>query len=141
MSNYYCAARMNYFRVDPAKQAAFDAFITKYKINVVTEDTDTGRVACLPGEWTDSGEFPSYDADLEDEGKNPEIDFIGTIATFLAPGSVAIIVEAGHDKLRYVQGYAVAIDHTGRTVEVSTNDIYKLAETAFPDAEITKAQY
>lgn len=141
MSNYYGKARTNYFRVDPDKRAAFDAFAAKYKVEVLEEDGETGRVALCPGDYTDDGSFPGYDPALEAEGKDPDICFIELLSAFLAPGSVAILMETGHDKLRYLGGYAIAIDHTGHQVDVGLNEIYKRAEAAFPAAEITRAEY
>lgn len=139
MANYYCAARTNYFRVDPAKREAFDAFAKRLRLTVQPEPHDADLLACFPG--ADDGAFPSVDPEKEAAGEPSDIDFIQTLASFLAPGSIAVIVEAGAEKLRYVSGVAVAVDRTGHEVSLDLNEIYALARSTFDGAEVTAANY
>ena len=133
MANFYGSSRTNYFRVKD--EAAFEAFAEKYRCQVIRDVA--GRVGLLPGDWTDDGTFPSYDPD-EDE----ELDFLGMISDHLAEGSIAIIEQVGAEKLRYLSGYAEAIDHEGERVSVNISDIVDKARARFGDkADITDASY
>jgi hypothetical protein len=142
MANYIGSSRTNYFRVDPAKQAEFDAWTQRFDLEVHPIDNPTGDpalaglVCLLTGDCTDDGTFPSCDPDTDEE-----VPFVETLATFLAPGSVAVVKEVGAEKLRYLSGWAVAVDHTGQQVQVTLHDIYEKALAAFPDATITRAEY
>jgi hypothetical protein len=140
MANYYAAARTNYFKIDPAKREAFLAWIEKFKLEYI-EDKEN-QFTLFPGGWTDDGTFPSYDPALEDkDGEDPNFVFTDELFKFLAPGSVAIMIESGHEKLRYVGGHAIAIDHTGKEVCIALHQIYDLAKAEFPGAEVTQASY
>lgn len=138
MANFYGHSRTNYFRVDPAKRAAFDAWTERFSLEVHPSDIaeHPDLVCLLPGDCTDDGTFPRYDFETD-----TDFDFIETLAGFLAPGSVAVIKEVGAEKLRYLSGWAVAVDHTGKQVVVTLNDIYERAANVFPSAEITRAEY
>ncbi len=52
-------------------------------------------------------------------------------------------MEIGAEKLRYLTGVAIAIDHKGRVIELTLSDIYRKAAQAFRVAEneITQATY
>ena len=56
--------------------------------------------------------------------------------------SVAIFIDAGSEKLRYIHGCAVAINSKGESVRIMLNDIYELAKqlTEHPE-NITEATY
>jgi len=55
------------------------------------------------------------------------------VAEHLVEGEVLVYMEAGHEKARYVTGWAEAIDHTGEVVCVSIDDIYVAAQAQFSD--------
>lgn len=136
MANYYESARTNYFRVKD--EAAFRAFIdTIGGADLVTDDKDNKLFAVL---FTEDG-VPSsrYNEETEDYD---DFDFMTELAPFLADASIAILMASGAEKLRYVSGYAEAIDNTGKSVRVSINDIYKLVKQEFGEkAEVTPAEY
>jgi len=68
-----------------------------------------------------------------------EIDFLAELSLHLQPGWVAIIMEAGAEKLRYIAGFAAAVNSKGETREVTIQEIY---ERAKPLGEhITQAEY
>ena len=48
-------------------------------------------------------------------------------------------MEAGSEKLRYIVGYAEAINSRGERASIGLNDIYKLAENL--GSSITVAEY
>lgn len=126
MANYSGSARTNYFSVRDAD--AFRSFAAKYRLEVIERD---GLFGLLPGGWTDDGTFPSYDPDMEEETGDGAIDFIQLLSGHLAEGSVAVIMEVGAERLRYLGGNAIAVDHTGRTVSVNLAEIYDRAFAEF----------
>lgn len=132
MANYYATSRTNTFRVKDPK--AFKAWAEKIGIKV-HERADASGFVLFPNDMDDCGTFPSYDSDAEDE-----IDFANQLSAHLAEGSVAVIVEAGAEKLRYVHGHAIAVDCRGRQVCVALDDIYTLATKEF-GGEISRAEY
>jgi hypothetical protein len=52
-------------------------------------------------------------------------------------------MEIGAEKLRYLTGVAIAVNHKGRVVEVTLSDIYRKAARSFriAEGEITEATY
>jgi transcriptional antiterminator Rof (Rho-off) len=68
-----------------------------------------------------------------------EFDFALLLAAHLADGEVAVAMEAGAEKLRYVNGFAFAVNAAGDVRSVSLDDIYALAEDLGPN--VTVAQY
>lgn len=131
MANYYGSARTNYFRVKNEK--AFVAWAEKRELKVVVNPERVGEFVLLP--MSEDGSFPSYDLEAE-----AEIDFVQELAAQLAKDSVAVIVEAGAEKLPYLVGRATAVNAKGEVVEVSLNDIYQLATEGF-GIEPTRVEY
>jgi hypothetical protein len=52
-------------------------------------------------------------------------------------------MEIGAEKLRYLTGVAIAVNHKGRVVQLTLSDIYCKAARAFrvAESEITQAAY
>lgn len=133
MANYYGSARSNYFKVkDPD---AFKAWAQS--------------LSCV-GVWNgENGSFGIY-SDCPDSGCWPstkwvddepvDIDLEAELAEHLQEGEVAILMQCGAEKLRYVSGYAIAVNHLGETVSVCLAEIYKLAKAKF-GTEPTQAEY
>ena len=136
MANWYGSSRSNYFRVkDP------DAFLRWAKergLGIFTNERDAGLFAIYGGETTDDGSWPSYD--MEDD---TEIDLVAELARHLSKGQIAVLVEVGAEKLRYLAGVAIAINPKGRVTELRLSDIYRQAARIFriPETEITRAEY
>jgi hypothetical protein len=61
------------------------------------------------------------------------------VAAHPREGSVAVFFEVGAEGLRYLTGYAVAVNSAGRMVRVDLNDIFRLAESL--GDELTAAEY
>ena len=58
-----------------------------------------------------------------------EIDFHCELSEHLAEDAVAILMEVGYERIRYVIGFAVAVNSDGDVLAISTDDIYsKVAE-------------
>ena len=130
MANYYAASRTNTFRVrDPA---AFRVWAEKLGLEII-ERADGSGYALFPGESTDSGAFSSHD-------REEEVDLAAQLAEHLAEGSVAVIVEAGAEKLRYVHGHALAVNSRGVQVHLDLTDVYEKAEREL-GGEVTRAEY
>jgi len=60
-----------------------------------------------------------------------ESDLLYEAYPLLAENEMLIFQTVGHEKMRYLSGYAQAIHSSGETVEVSLDDIYKMAQIAF----------
>jgi hypothetical protein len=128
MANYYGVTRSNYFRVKNA--SAFKAWCHKRRLEFWTGDQHGVDPA---------DEFFAISADVDDWGGWPsfcpeqdtEIHFTAELARHLDPRDVAVLLEAGHEKLRYLTGKAIAVHPNGRTVCVCLDDIYGRARKAF----------
>ena len=120
MANYYASARSNYFKVKDA--GAFKEWV--------------GSIPDL-GVWEKDGMFAIYDNGgdscgwpswiVNDEGEDVEIDLAGELAQHPTEDSIAVLIEVGAEKLRYLCGYAVAVNHKGECEDLNLNRIYDLA--------------
>lgn len=58
---------------------------------------------------------------------------------------MAVILKAGAEKLRFINGYAAAVDSEGQRVDLFLDDIYQPACLGacqqFPGKEVTRAEY
>lgn len=92
--------------------------------------TRADYLAIVADDAQQNGEFVEIDG----------IDFLSEAYGLLAPGQVLVFMTVGHEKLRYVNGAAVAINEEGKTVSLALDDIYKIAEKAF-NTPVTTAAY
>ena len=135
MANYYASSRTNYFNVKDRK--AFDEALENIPdIDIITSDDKVG-ILCI-GE---SGSFPSFLFD-EETGDEEEIDISDIVAGHLIEGDIAIFMEVGAEKMRYLIGAAWAVNHKNEHVMINLSDIYNKAKslTDRPD-DITRAEY
>ena len=133
MANYYAHSRTNFFRVKDA--AKFTAWAKQRGVTVHCRHGDSEYFTMMPDD-SDSGTFPNFDSETDDE-----IDFAAELAAHLYEDSVAVILETGAEKLRYLHGHATAINAQGERIEISLDDIYVLAAQRFPGKEVTRAEY
>lgn len=140
MANYSATARTNYFRIK--ERAAFDAWVDTVcyqELSIIEKDGDPLRV----GLNATSGDCSGFSINYEDED-GEEQNLLEGLAQHLAEGEVAILVESGAEKCRYVTGYAIAVmaDPAAgyKTLEVSINDIYGLVEARWA-VKPTEATY
>lgn len=124
MANYYSVCRTNYFRVKVEED--FESCMKNYSVEV----HKNGEHYALISEC-ESG-FPALDED------DNEIEFSSVVADHLKDNEVAIFMEAGREKTRYVAGSALAINNRHETKFVDLYDIYKLAEEL--GENVTKAE-
>lgn len=136
MANWYGSARSNYFRVKDTD--AFLRWAERRGLGIFKNEQARDLHAIHAGDTTDSGGWPSYDLENDEE-----LDLVSELAEHLAPGQVAILLEVGAEKLRYLTGQAIAVNAKGRVVEVTLSDIYRKAAHTFriPESEITRTEY
>lgn len=138
MANYVGSVRSNYFRV--RDETAFLNWVeTLPSVVARREDDDPERFTLLVEDGDDGG-WPGWRFDElgEDEG---EIDLHAELAGHLAEGEVAVLEEVGAEKLRYLVGYAVAVNHRGEKLAVSLDDIYEKVRAAGWGPDVSTATY
>lgn len=134
MGTYYGTARSNYVRVKDA--AAFRAFIGSFP-DLELQEHEAGFVFYAAGDH-------GWDFSRDDDAEEMDVEaFAEALSEHLAEGQVAVLIEVGNEKLRYLTGSALAVDWRGNTVDVSLFSIYEKAATVFRvDPEtITAAEY
>lgn len=142
MANYYATARSNYFAVKDEK--AFREWAEQIGLTILEPDHSTKvadgipRFGITPGDCDDSGGWPTslYNEETDDFD---DIDVSDELAPHLCDGEVAILMEVGNEKLRYVSGDAVAVNNKGESKYLNLDDIYKVAKKLGPN--ITRAVY
>lgn len=71
-----------------------------------------------------------------------EIDLAAELAAHLPPQEIAVLIETGSEKLRYLVGEAIAVGPAGEIASVSLDSIYDLALENAPDgASVSEAAY
>jgi hypothetical protein len=135
MANWYGSSRSNYFCVKDDE--AFLEWAENRGLGVFRSESNPGYFAIHGGD-NDSGSWPSYDLEAD-----TEIDLVTELAGHLPKGQVAVLMEIGAEKLRYLTGIAIAVNHKGRAVVVSLDDVYRKAARTFrvQENEITQAAY
>jgi hypothetical protein len=127
MANYYASCRTNYFKVKDS--AAFQEAMSEIPdLDVIEEEKSFVILLDCP----DGGGWPSFAYNGE------AIDLPVLVSQHLADNSVAVFIEAGAEKLRYICGYAEAINNKGQRRIVDLNSIYTLAGEI---GTATKAEY
>jgi hypothetical protein len=111
--------RSNYFAVNDA--AGFFEFCDRWEFEAIQNTEKLHGFVCVK------------DMLFEED------DVLNEIADLLAVDNVAVIMQANHDKMRWLDGTAWAVNsrHEGRKVDL--RDIYKLAEPLGPF--VTEALY
>ena len=136
MANYYATARSSYFTVKDTM--AFEAWCKAHNLHYWT-NTD-GCYTITPDD--DPGHWPLYEPELDENDDEVEFDLETELSKHLATNQVAILIEVGSEKLRYLTGHTVAIHADGRTCHISLQDIYAQAQSTFgDDVTITRAEY
>lgn len=138
MANYYCTARTNYFRVKDAD--AFNKWIEQFSgLETIVHETE-GTVGVLFDDGVPNCRWETEkDTDGNENDVDVEVDFMDELAEHLADNEVAILQEAGAEKLRFINGYAIAINNKKETKQINLDDIYALAKEL--GSNITKAEY
>jgi hypothetical protein len=132
MGNYIETARSNYFKVKDLKR--FKKAIAPFGGIEIIEG-ENGTIAVLGRDET----FP--DMGWDENGNEMKKTFSDVVAAHLTDDSVFVAVGAGYEKMRYVIGWAYAVDNTNTRVYINTDDIYEKAKKKFAGKTITQAQY
>lgn len=137
MANYYESARTNYVKVKDVD--AFREFCKLYGATVSPSGMDegprAGKVCIL---WDEGFNQTPYDWETNEE---IEGDFFADVPAHLVEGEVLVMMASGHEKLRYITGYAGAVDSTGKTVFINIDQIYQLAVAQLGVKEIDGCNY
>jgi hypothetical protein len=132
LANYEATVRSNHFKVKNPK--AFERWCKKRRLDFWTERQPEGTN--LYAISSECGGWPSWDPDT-----NRDFN-IATDITRHLDGYVAVFLEIGFEKLRYMEGQAIAVHPDGRVVSINLSDIYEKARDAFgPDVTVTEAVY
>src|SRR5436190_7395776 len=124
MANYYATARSNYFKVKDME--AFNNWCRSLEIEPIDGDpADKAGLVAMVSATPDGDGWPSFRVNGNDEPV--EVDLAAELSTHLQDGWVAVLMEAGSEKRRYVVGWALAVNSKGETRQVSLQDIYDLA--------------
>jgi len=134
LANYVPFARSNYFAVKD--RPAFEQFCQKFGLELIESDEEDqkGLVGFLC--YEESGIPNVY---YDEQGESFDVDFDAELATHLQDGHVAVCVEIGYEKMRYLVGYAFAVNAKGETVSVNLDEIYERAKTL--GEKVTVAAY
>lgn len=125
MASYTAAARSNYFRVK--NQKAFRRWCKVFDLDILMPDEDGPEPFFAITPSSDTGCWPSFHTESDEE-----FDIHHELAPHLDPRDIAILMHAGHEKLRFITGFATAIHADGRTVTISLRDIYDRAREVRP---------
>jgi hypothetical protein len=138
MANYYSSARTNYFRVKEVD--AFNKWIKQFSgLETIVHETE-GTIGVLFEDGVPNCRWETEKfADGSEHDVDVEVDFMEELALHLADNEVAILQEAGAEKLRYINGYAIAVNNKGERRQISIDKIYDLAKEL--GSNITRAEY
>lgn len=130
MANWYGTARSNYFLVKNPE--VFTTWAAALNLEVFEQ-----------GHLFGIGSYEGWPSSIYDEeaDEDTEIYLPQELSAHLQEGQVAVLMEAGAEKLRYVTGSAIAVSWTGKIVTIYLEDIYKKASEAFGVPNISVAEY
>ncbi|MFN7931015.1 MAG: hypothetical protein U0Y68_24430 [Blastocatellia bacterium] len=123
MANYTANFRSNYFAVKNVAQ--FQAFCTAFQLEMITGLENNQTLYGFLNGGNESGLPATRYNDVIDDWE--EVDFMNELATHLLDGHVAIVMEVGYEKLRYLIGVAQAVNAAGEMMEVDLEEIYMRA--------------
>lgn len=108
MSNFEAKVRSNYFKVKSRKK--FDEFLCRWTLRALAENEKTRLVGFTTEDMTDHGAIQNPEEDQQ-------ADFCAELAAQLKPGEVAIFMEVGSEKIRYLFGHATAVNSKVRLAQ------------------------
>ena len=124
MANWTGQGRTNY--VKPTNKDDFLNFVHRFGLR--TEMDSQGRYAVFPSTFADDGSLSGTD---EDE----DVEFtLEGLMDHVAEGEVLVAMTTGHEKARYVTGYAEAYTRQGgevRRTYIDLGNIYQKAAEVF----------
>ena len=125
MANWYGQSRSNYFKVKNV--AAFKAWANALHLHVWSDGDELFALAD-----NSEGFWPrALDCKAGEAEEGIDCDFGAELQGHLADGEVAIPMTTDAEKLRYLTGYAVALNADGRRLDVNLDDIYDKVRAEF----------
>lgn len=127
MGDYIANARTNWFQIKPGLEPAFRDWFKRLSnlTGGMKLQTDTDRFCILC-----DGAWPNFDP--EDDNLEP-ISFGQQISKFLHSDSLAVMVETGHDGLRYLGGSAELVDAEGKSAVIDLiSEAERVAKKRWP---------
>ena len=132
MAEYYADCRSNYVRAKNPKR--FKELLSEYELQIIEDDQ--GRIGFI-SQYAEG--IPRH---MDDEGYTEMwVDDDPRIPKLMAEGEVLVIIEVGRESMRYLRGYATAVNWDGRACHVSLDDIYSVAGANFGNKPSTEAEY
>jgi hypothetical protein len=140
MANWAGIARSNYFRV---KDVTAYATAIPAEVSLRIASDPEGRVCVLANDTDDGGWPTQWWGDSDTDYEEHDFDIATLTAEHLVEGSIAVFMQVGAEKMRYLTGHAFAIDHKGVQVAVDLEDeLTKKARAQYgDDVEITAASF
>lgn len=128
--------RSNYFAVKDRR--AFEAWCQQNGLQLIVAESCADLVGFL--NRTNEAGIPTIVLEeCDGEEEEIEIDFIEELATFLADGHVAIVIEIFWEGYRYLGGTAYAINSRGEQTSLDLSAIMLLAEQL--GEHVTRCEY
>lgn len=121
MANYTAYFRSNYFAVKDVAQ--FQQFCDEFQLEMITKTTDDETLYGFLDQSNEGG-IPTtryHEATQDWE----EADLLSMLATHLVDDYVAIVMEVGFEKMRYLVGEAHAVNAKGEIISVELDEIYE----------------
>ena len=128
MANYYCVMRTNYFRVKDGEK------FLELMESVCSGEDELQIWSETDAEGAKRFGFGAYDSIrginlTGDQDEDPDYDaFITALQDCVADDDAIIIMEAGHEKLCYVGGFAEVITSQGHDYINITDSAVKMAK-------------
>lgn len=133
MADYIAQSRSNYFKVKDIVEFKLWLESISSDLEFISNERGVGFLIYSP--------IPSITWD-EKSQEYIEFDFHKALAKHLQVGEVAITMEVGYEKIRYLIGVAVAVNHRGKVVYINLDEIYDKAKKVFKGChKITNATY
>ena len=123
MANYYGKGRSNYFKVK--EPDAFVKALEEFPDLEYHRDNE-GRFMIMDSNPNGGGWPTSLYNEKSDD--YIDLDLPGVIAKHLDDDAVAVLMEVGSEKYRFLLGWAVAINNKGERETINISDIYEKSE-------------
>ena len=132
MANYQGTFRSNYFGVKDVE--AFRQFCKTHNLEFIENASQCGF---LMHPDTEGGfSISGWDSEAEEE-----TDILAEIAEHLATDQVAIVMEVGQEKLRYLVGHAWLVNADGEQKFLSLADLALEAAKSLTTIEVSSPEY
>ena len=121
MANYTAYFRSNYFGVKDVAQ--FQAFCAAFQLEMITTTENNQTLYGFLNEDNEGGIPVTRYHEVTDDWE--EADFMSELAAHLMDDYVAIVMEVGYEKMRYLSGIAHAVNAKGEMMSVELDEIYE----------------